>query len=46
MVAIIMDNIIGNSVESYDMLHSFQYNWGMGEASLEAKLMQQLAAMW
>ena len=44
-VAIILDRRLGKAIVFHDVIHSFWYGLRTGAASLEAKLLQQLAAM-
>ena len=45
IVAVILNLRLTSSITFHDVLHGFQAGRGTGTATLEAKLLQQLAAM-
>ena len=45
VVAVILNRRFTSSITYHDALHSFRAGHGTGTATLEAKLLQQLAAM-
>ena len=45
VVAVILNRRLTSSITFHDVLHGFRAGRGMGTATLEAKLLQQLAAM-
>ena len=45
VVAVIFNRRLTSSITFHDVLHGFQAGRGTGTATLEAKLLQQLAAM-
>ena len=46
VVAVILNLCLTSSITFHDVLHGFRAGRGTGTATLEAKLLQQLAAMW
>ena len=45
VVAVILNRRLTSSITFHDVLHGFRAGRGTGNATLEAKLLQQLAAM-
>ena len=45
VVAIIIDRLLAESIEFHDVVHGFRESMGMGEATLEAKLLQTIAVV-
>ena len=45
VVAVILNRRLTSSITFHDVLHGFRAGCGTGTATLEAKLLQQLAAM-
>ena len=45
VVAVILNRRLASSITFHDVLHGFRAGRGTGTATLEAKLLQQLAAM-
>ena len=43
--AVVINAILDKGVELHNVLHGFQEGWGMGTATLEAELGQQLAGL-